>query len=183
MTRSLAAALSGLLLASAASAQTMPFACPDPGTRITFDSGVVVISRGADGMDCRMDMIDGKPFRIRGLLLANPAADGADVSAFISALRPERLWPLEVGKKIEASYTVGGKAWHYILSVTGYEKRSGPGDALFDSFVVEMNEQGPGGFRSQSRWWISPQEKYMIRFDATNSDGKANRALATKIEH
>jgi hypothetical protein len=183
MIRYLAAALLGLLLASAAAAQTMPFACPDPGTKITFDNGVVVVSRGADGMDCRMDMVDGKPFRIRGLLLANPSADGADVTAFVSALRPERLWPLEVGRKIEATYNVGGKAWNYILSVTGYDKRPGPGDALIDCFIVEMNEQGPDGFHSQSRWWISPRDKYMIRFDATNSVGKANRAIATKIEH
>ena len=56
------------------------------------------------------------------------------------------------------------------------------GDALLDCFIVETNEQGPDGFRSLSRWWISPVEKYMIRFDASNSDGKANRAVVTSIK-
>ncbi|MFI5000903.1 MAG: hypothetical protein ACHQK9_13570, partial [Reyranellales bacterium] len=71
----------------------------------------------------------------------------------------------------------------YILTVVRYEKRSGPGDALVDTFVVEMNEQGDDGFRSISRWWISPVENYLIRFDASNSNGKSNRAVVTSVAH
>ena len=180
--RFLLPALLAPVLTAPAAAQTMHFSCPAPGTSISFDSGVTVVARGQDGMDCAMESVGDKPFKIRGLLFANPSAGGADISAFIAALRPERLWPLEVGKKIEASYDVGGKGWHYTLAVTTYEKRMGPGDALFDSFVVEMNEQGPDGFRSVSRWWISPVEKYMIRYDFSNGEGKANRAIATSIK-
>ena len=142
-----------------AAAQTMEFACPEPGTTFTFDSGVKVISRGRDGPDCKMDSVGGAPFKLRGLLIANPAPDGSDTSAYIAALRPERLWPLEVGKKVEARYSVGGRTWNYI----------------------EMNEQGDKGERSVSRWWISPADKYAIRFDATNSAGTANRAVVTEV--
>ena len=85
------------LLPAAASAQTMEFACPEPGTTFTYDSGVKVIARGRDGMDCTMDRVGGKPFRLRALLFDNPSPDGADMSAYINALKPERLWPLEVG--------------------------------------------------------------------------------------
>ncbi len=184
LTRLLALAFVGLLVAAnAASAQTMAFACPAPGTKITFDSGVVVVSRGQDGMDCRMDTVGGKPFKIRGLLVANPSADGGDMTAFIDALRPERLWPLEIGKKVEATYRSGGKSWNYILSVAGHQKFAGPNGALFDCFVVEMNEQGPEGFRSVTRWRISPLEKYWIQYDLSNSNGKANRAVVTEIRH
>ena len=94
--------------ATTATAQTMEFDCPDVGTTFTFDSGVKVVSRGRDGMDCKMDTVGGAPFKVRGLLIANPAPDGRDTSAYIAALRPERLWPLEVGKKIEARYSAGG---------------------------------------------------------------------------
>ena len=163
-------------------AQTMAFACPAPGTTITFDSGIQVVARAQDGMDCAMDTVGGKPFKIRALLFANPSADGSDMSAFINALRPERLWPLSVGKKIEADYSAGGQKWHYILNVVSFEKRMGPGNAMVDSYLVEMNEQGPNGFRSVSRWWISPAENYMIRFDASNSNGTANRAVVTEIK-
>lgn len=163
-------------------AQTMEFGCPAPGTTITFDSGTQVVAKSQDGMDCVMDTVGGKPFKIRGLLFANPSASGSDMSAFINALKPERLWPLSVGKKIEANYNAGGKTWRYILSVVSFEKRMGPGNALVDSYLVEMNEQGPDGFRSVSRWWISPVEKYMIRFDASNSSGTANRAVVTEIK-
>src|ERR1044072_8168718 len=55
--------------------------CPTPGTTFTYDSGVNVVARGQDGMDGRMEMVGGKPFKVRGLLIANPSPDGADTSA------------------------------------------------------------------------------------------------------
>lgn len=163
--------------------QTMEFACPEPGTTITFDSGVNVVARGQEGMDCKMEVVGGAPFKLRALLIANPSPDGANTSAFIAAVRPERLWPLKVGNKIEASFSAGGRSWDYVLTVARYEKRLGPGDVLFDTFVVEMNEVGDTGQRSISRWWISPVEKYVIRFDSSDSNGRANRAVVTAIKH
>ena len=162
--------------------QTMEFGCPSPGTTISFDSGTRLVSRGQDGMDCKMESADGKSFKMRGLLISSLGPDGGDNSAFIAALKPERLWPLKVGNKIEGSYSVGGKTWTYILSVARREKKAGPGGALFDTFLVEMNEQGDGGFRSVSRWWISPEKKYFIQFDASNSTGTSNRAVVTEIK-
>ena len=169
--------------AGMASAQTMEFACPDPGTTFVFDSGANIVARGQEDMDCKMEIVGGKPFKVRALLFDNPAADGSDKSAFIEALKPERLWPLSIGKKIEASYSVGGRTWKYILTVVRYEKRMGPDDALFDAFVIEMNEQGDKGERSVSRWWISPVEKYALRFDWSNGAGAANRAVVTRVKH
>jgi hypothetical protein len=93
------------------------------------------------------------------------------------------LWPLQVGKKIEASYSAGGRTWTYILTVARFEKRQGPGDAVFDTFLIEMNEQGDKGQRSVSRWWVSTAEKYVLWFDFSDSGGKANRARATSIKH
>jgi hypothetical protein len=178
----LAAILFTALLPSAlASAQTMEFACPDPGTTFTYDSGTKVVARGRDGMDCNMEIVGGKPYKLRALLFDNPAPDGSNVSAFLAALRPERLWPLQVGKKIEADFSSGGRSWHYILTVARYEKRAGPGDALIDTFVVEMNEQGNKGERAISRWWIAPADKYAIRFDFSDGAGKANRALVSSV--
>jgi hypothetical protein len=177
-----AIALALLAFASPTFAQTMEFGCPAAGTTFTFDSGVKIVARGQQDMDCTMDTVGGKPFKVRGLLIANPSPDGVDTSSFIAALRPERLWPLKVGNKVEASYSVGGRSWSYILEVARYEKRLGPGDALFDAFVIEMNEVGAEGQRSVSRWWISPVEKYVIRFDSSDSNGRANRAVVTTIK-
>jgi hypothetical protein len=179
---SLAIALTLAASASPALGQIMEFGCPSPGTTISFDSGTRLVSRGQDGMDCKMESVDGKSFKVRGLLISSASPDGSDNSAFIAALKPERLWPLKVGNKIEASYSAGGKTWTYILSVARQEKKAGPGGALFDTFLVEMNEQGEGGFRSLSRWWISPAEKYFIQFDASNSNGTSNRAVVTEIK-
>jgi hypothetical protein len=179
----LAVALALAAFASPVRGQTMEFGCPDPGTTISFDSGTRLVSRGQEGMDCKMESADGKSFKVRGLLISNVSPDGGDNSAFIAALKPERLWPLKVGNKIEASYSAGGKSWTYILSVARQEKKAGPGGALVDTFLVEMNEQGDGGFRSLSRWWISPAEKYFIQFDASNSNGTSNRAIVTAIKH
>jgi hypothetical protein len=178
---SLAFAVTGFT--GTATAQTMEFDCPKPGTTFVFDSGTNIVAHGRDGSDCKMEIVGGKPFKVRGLLFDNPAADGSDKSAFIAALKPERLWPLSIGKKIEATYSVGGRSWTYILTVARYEKRMGPDDALFDAFVIEMNEQGDKGERSVSRWWVSPVEKYALRFDWSNSTGAANRAIVTTVKH
>lgn len=177
----LAALFAAATLAGAASAQTMEFACPDSGTTFTYDSGVKVVARGRDGMDCTMDRVGGKPFKLRALLFDNPSADGADLTAFLAALRPERLWPLEVGRKIEASYRVGGGTWNYTLAVARFERRTGPGDRMIDTFLVEMNETGDKGQRTISRWWISPADKFAIRYDFSDGAGKANRAVVTEV--
>jgi hypothetical protein len=181
MTMRFAAALAAAFLSSAvANAQTMDFACPDPGTTFTYDSGTKVLAKGRDDMDCMMEIVGGKPYRLRALLFDNPSPDGIDTTAYINALRPERLWPLAVGKKIEADFSSGGKSWHYILSVARTEKRTGPGDAMIDTFLIEMQEQGPAGQRSVSRWWISPADKFAIRYDY--SDGsRANRAVVASV--
>ena len=63
-----AALIAALLLPVAAGAQTMEFGCPDPGTTFTYDSGVKVTAKGRDGMDCLMQIVDGKPYRLRALL-------------------------------------------------------------------------------------------------------------------
>jgi hypothetical protein len=176
---SFAAALA--LLAGTASAQTMDFGCPKPGTTFAFDSGASMIARSQEGMDCVMQKGGGPAVKVRALLFDNPGPDGKDTSAFIAAIRPERLWPLQVGKKIEASYSADGKTWNYVLSVARFEKRLGPDDVLFDAFVIEMNEQGDKGYRSISRWWVSPAESYALRYDFSNSDGGANRAIVTTV--
>ena len=182
MTKPLAAVLTAaLILPAAATAQTMDFACPDPGTTFTYDSGTKVVAKGRDGMDCTMEIAGGKPYKLRALLFDNPSPDGGDMSAFIDALKPERLWPLDVGKKIEARYSAGGQNWNYILTVVRYEKRTGPGDAMIDTFLIEMQEQGAGGHRAVSRWWISPADKFAIRFDYSDGTGKANRAVVTSV--
>ena len=183
MTMRLASVLTAALLCpTVASAQTMEFACPDPGTSFTYDSGTKVVARSREGMDCHMEIVGGKPYKLRALLIDNPSPDGASTSAFIAALRPERLWPLQVGKKIEADYSAGGQSWHYILTVARHEKRTGPGDALIDTFLIEMNEQGGKGQRAISRWWISPADKYAIRFDYSDGSGRANRAVVTEVK-
>ncbi|MFO1162649.1 MAG: hypothetical protein U1E60_27700 [Reyranellaceae bacterium] len=177
----LVAALIAALAPGGLAAQTMDFACPAPGTTFTYDSGTKVVARGMDGMDCAMDRVGGAPFKLRALLFDNPSANGADISTFLAALKPERLWPLEVGKKIQARYSVGGQTWTYTLTVARYEKRTGPGDALIDTFVIEMNESGEKGQLSISRWWISPADKFAIRYDYSDGAGQANRAIVTSV--
>ena len=62
MMKRLAAALgAALLLPASAGAQTMDFACPEPGTTFIYDSGTKVTAKGREGMDCLMEIVDGKP--------------------------------------------------------------------------------------------------------------------------
>ncbi len=171
-----------LAVAAPAVAQTMDFSCPKPGTTFTYDSGVSVVARGQENMDCVMENVGGKPFKVRALLISNPSSDGSNTSALIAALRPERLWPLKVGNRVEATYNAGGRSWNYVLTVARYEKRLGPGNELIDTFAIEMNEQGPTGQSSITRWWVSPADKFVIRYDWSDSNGKANRAIVTSVK-
>ena len=59
--------------------------------------------------------------------------------------------------------------------------RTGPGDRMIDTFLVEMNETGDKGQRTISRWWISPADKFAIRYDFSDGAGKANRAVVTEV--
>jgi hypothetical protein len=43
-----------------------------------------------------------------------------------------------------------------------------------------MQEQGPAGQRSVSRWWISPADKFAIRYDYSDGN-RANRAVVTSV--
>lgn len=179
--RAVSALLVACILPGTVSAQIMEFDCPDPGTVFTYDSGVKVVVRGRDGMDCLMETIGGAPYKLRALLVDNPSPEGNDTTAYIAALRPERLWPLQIGKKVEALYSAGGGTWTYVLTVVRYEKRTGPGDKLIDTFLIEMNEHGEKGQRSISRWWISPADKFAIRYDFSDGAGKANRAVVITV--
>lgn len=182
MLRVLSFALGLAALSTAASAQTMEFGCPKPGTSFVFDNGTVMTARDQQGMDCVMQRDGGATIKVRALLFDNPGPGDKDSSAFIAAVKPERLWPLQLGKKIEASYSAGGRTWSYVLNVVRFEKHRGPDDTPFDAFVIEMNEQGDHGARSISRWYVSPVEKYALQFDWSDGTGKASRAFVQNIK-
>lgn len=166
------------------SAHAMDFNCPAPGTTIEFDSGVKVIARGKEGGDCLMDNVGGKPFRMRGLMLANPGPDGTDTTAFVNAIRPERLFPLAVGKRIEARHDSSNGSWIYVVSVARSDLLQGAAGGAHETFVVEMTEQATNGpYRSIQRWWISPRFNYLLRYDFSDSNGRSNRALVTKVSN
>ncbi len=177
-------ALTVLAFASPAMAQSMEFACPPPGTTITFDSGTKVVARGKDGSDCLMETVGAAPFRMRGLLMANPGPDGSDTTALLASLRPERLFPLTVGKRIEARHASAKGSWDYVLTVVRIQPFQFPGGALHDTYAVEMTEAATNGpYRSISRWWISPKANYLLRYDFSDSDNRSNRALVTEISN
>jgi hypothetical protein len=173
-----------LAVAIVPAANAMDFSCPAPGTTIEFDSGVKVIARGKAGNDCLMDDVGGKPFRMRALMLANPGPDGTDTSAFVNAIRPERLFPLAVGKRIEARHSSSAGSWTYVITVARTDLLQGAAGGAHETFVIEMTEQATNGpYRSIQRWWISPRHNYFLRYDFSDSNNRSNRALVTKISN
>ena len=89
---------------------------------------------------------------------------------------------MQVGKKIEARYSAGGQNWHYILTVARYEKRTGPGDALIDTFLIEMNEAGrQGPALDLALVDLAGRQVSRIRFDYSDGSGRANRAVVTSV--
>ncbi len=184
LSRPLLTFLAALGLATPGMAQGLKLSCPTPGTTISFDSGVVVVARGKEGNDCLMDTVGGPSFRAHALIMQNPGPDGSDTSALIASIRPERLWPLQVGKRIEAKHSSSKGSWNYVLTVARTQQLEGPGGALQDTYLIEMTEQATNSpYRSVSRWWISPKLGYLLRFDFSDSNGTSNRALVTKVSN
>ena len=149
----------------------MDFACPDPGTTFTFDSGLKVVARGHEGKR----LPDG--YRWRRAVHASRPCCSPIPRPTAATRRPSspRSGPSACGRSKSARgsrrATAPAAKLDYILTVARYEKRTGPGDALIDTFLIEMNEAGHKGYRSISRWWISPEVKYLIRFDSSDSNG------------
>ena len=172
--------LTALLPSAMASAQTMDFACPDPGTTFTFDSGTKVVARAREGMACNMDIVGGTPFKMRALLFANPAPDGADTSAFIAALRPNGCGHCRSARRSRRPTAAGGQNWDYILTVARYEKRTGPRRRP-DRHVPDRDERS----RRQGRALdlalvdLTGRANTAIRFDYSDGGGRANRAVVT----
>jgi hypothetical protein len=175
--------LAALLAVSIATpAFAMDFNCPPPGTTLEFDSGTKVVSKGKDGNDCLMEQVGGKPFRMRSLMFANPGPDGSDTTALINSLRPERLFPLAVGKRIEARHTSDKGSWNYVFSVQRTQMLEGVAGGAHETFLIEMTETAASGpYRAVARWWISPRFNYLLRYDFSDSDNRSNRALVTKV--
>ena len=182
MTKSLAAVLTAaLILPAAATAQTMDFACPDPGTTFTYDSGTKVVAQGPRRHGLQHGDRGRQALKLRALAVRQSLARRPRHVGLHRRVEAGALWPLEVGKKIEARYSAGGQTWNYILRWCATRSAPVPGDAMIDTFLIEMLEQGAGGHRAVSRWWISPADKYAIRFDYSDGNGKANRAVVTSV--
>ncbi len=128
-----------------------------------------------------MEIVGGKPYKLRALLFDNPAPDGATCRPSSPPSNPSGCGRSKSARRSRRA-TERGPKWHYILTVVRYEKRTGPGDAMIDTFVIEMTSRAQGRARV-SRWWISPADKFAIRYDFSDGAGKANRALVTSVTH
>lgn len=92
--------------------------------------------------------------------------------AFLQSLRPDRVWPLAVGNKVEQVVPVGESTARVRIQVDGYGLIDTPLGRL-PTYVVSMTEgDGSAASRSASTFWWSPDLGETVRF--ISSDGSSS---------
>jgi len=181
--------LSAFLAPSRPFAQTANFKCPPPGTIVEFSDGQRTTWVGPEGQFCRLQQKgrDGQES------VRNWYAPAAVLTASISQtwadqIKPWTLWPLAVGKKIDARYDGPAVAasysgsWIQKLVVEKYE-RTTTRAGTFDTFVVLFEQDGISHrFKGAFRQWYAPEAGVTVKFDYSDSGGvkAAGEAISIK---
>lgn len=166
----------GISAAPARAENSMPGACPKPGTVLATSLNTTLIAVSASGLTCNMRVKGtGAEFSMIGLLLRRdekrtPADDGI---AAVSS-----LWPLEAGKsaKYQLHSSTDSSHWDEQYSV-GPKQSVTTQAGTFQAFPVTQEESGSthgaatNGFRGTYTYYIAPELGYVVKFSFSMTGG------------
>lgn len=167
-------------------AQSAEFKCPAPGTVVEFSNGQKTLWASQDGNTCRIrsPMMPPHQQEVVDKIWYAPAA--ADASA--QKMKASNLWPLAVGKKIQAR--IDGMtlipnyegSWIMTLTVEKAEKITTKA-GTFDTFVVVLQVEGltRNLIKSTLRQWYAPEPGVVVKMDYSDNRLHKDSGEATVI--
>lgn len=171
------AAMMAAIGSTGALAQTMEFGCPPAGTRMTNSAGATITFGQRAGFHCKVEhsaLGSGDIYAMMYFMNDARRRDPA-VAKYISPIAAERIWPLAIGKRHQGEAVLGGIPYSLEYTVIGTEVLTTPMGPQ-NTFVVELNESAPDGYRANQRWWFSPTMNYVLKSEFRDSRG-ANVAI------
>jgi hypothetical protein len=173
-------------------AQSAEFKCPAPGTVVEFSNGQKTLWLSQDGNTCRIRSPRLPPHEqevVDKIWYAPAAADPVSTNnAWAQQMKASNLWPLAVGKKIQArndgaahngSYS---GSWIMTLTVEKAEKISTKA-GTFDTFVVVLQVEGllKNLIKSTFRQWYAPGPGVTVKMDYSDNREQKQSSEATVI--
>lgn len=178
-----------LVVPASGYAQTAGFKCPADGTVVQYSDGGVStwLSAGAD--HCRIENKAANGSVFNGLWYAPGGSRANNAStAWIDQLQPAKLWPLAVGKRIEAKYSGASPGdgsqgvWAYTAAVDGYAKLTTKA-GTFDVFTLTWQEQAlTHSYKRTTRYWYAPNPGVVVRMESSDNRGGSRNAEAVAIK-
>lgn len=173
-------------------AQSPEFKCPAPGTVVEFSNGEKTLWVSQDGNTCRIrsPLLPPREKEVVDKIWYAPAAASlvSASSAWAQQVKPSNLWPLAVGKKIQARYdgmtlipNYEG-SWIMTLTVEKAEKISTKA-GTFDTFVVAYQVEGltRNLIKSTLRQWYAPEPGVVVKMDYSDNRLHKDSGEATVI--
>ncbi|MBL6076507.1 hypothetical protein JMJ56_00735 [Belnapia sp. T18] len=153
------------------------FACPEPGSRVTWDDGRSLAFAGADPADpsiCTARTTSGGTVRLVWGMIEEASSEGHGHRAGMQSLFPARTG---ANASYTATVSYPGSGIQYPFEtrwrVVGFEKIDGP-VGRFDTVVLERTANGTGANAQQSftaRYWLEGVSGILVQRKVTLGRG------------
>lgn len=171
-----------------AAAQTAPFKCASPGTKVEYSNGLRTTWESQQGTFCRLRQVQTDGANVEFNWYAPAAVLPANATqTWADQIKPSTLWPLAVGKKISARYDGPGQdpgfsgSWMFTITIEKYERLTTKA-GTFDAFlVVNQSEQIGRTFKTTRRQWYAPDPGVTVKFETIVNGLSQASAEATSI--
>jgi hypothetical protein len=168
-TAALMAMVPSAVAVSASAQDKVAHACPIAGTKTKSSAGNDVLAEGGDGFTCVFKLDNTRTIhRYAGFaILGSPFGDTAK-------LHLDKLWPLEVGKKVSYQWTPpGGRDGTVTFEVKRKEKVTVPA-GTFDTFVVTQTVAFIGSYEGEHTFYYSPETATGVKMTFVAKQGVPN---------
>ncbi|HKW55286.1 MAG TPA: hypothetical protein VJO12_16465 [Stellaceae bacterium] len=143
---------------------SVPFACPQPGTTIEFRSGAKIVFDAAEGVYC--------PYESSGRRQLGTAFGIYDRE---SAQALAKLWPLKLGSQVTFLRRSGQASYRERYRVTrrvSVTVRAGTFDAfLVDWSVIAVNGAPSAAYSENGSFWYAPELGWIVKTQHDSGGG------------
>jgi len=166
--------------ATEGAAQSANFKCPPNGTVAEYSDGARTTWVEQVGNACRAERKDAAGMNSVFLWYA-PLATTFERNnpGYVTQINPSRLWPLTVGKTVQAHYEGQGSTigyfskWDYAFTVEKTERittKAGTFDTLV--MLLHTKQLPPSNWEGTFRQWYAPELGVAVKYENSDNEGK-----------